>query len=57
MAADQNNITISIRDMSLHEALQYIVEMASLKFDVQAKAVAIMPVGYVPLTELKPDFI
>ena len=53
MVADQNNITISIRDMSLYEALQYIVEMASLKFDVQAKAVGIMPVGYVPATELK----
>ncbi|MDF7823215.1 hypothetical protein P4B35_04270 [Pontiellaceae bacterium B12227] len=53
MAADQNNITISIRDMSLYEALQYIVEMASLKFDVQAKAVAVMPVGYVPPTDLK----
>ncbi len=53
MAADQNNITISIRDMSLYEALQYIVEMASLKFDVQPKAVGIMPVGYVPATELK----
>jgi general secretion pathway protein D len=53
MAMDANNITISIRDMSLYEALQYIVEMASLKFDVQAKAVAVMPVGYVPPTELK----
>ena len=51
--ASQNNITISIRDMSLYEALQYIVEMASLKFDVQAKAVGIMPVSYVPATELK----
>lgn len=46
------NITISIRDMSLYEALQYIVEMASLKFDVQTKAVAIMPVGFVPASEL-----
>ena len=53
MAADQNNITISIRDMSLLEALNYIVEMASLKFDVQAKAVAIMPVDYVPAETLK----
>jgi general secretion pathway protein D len=52
-AADQNNITISIRDMSLYEALQYIVEMASLKFDVQPKAVAIMPVDYVPADVLK----
>ncbi len=47
MAADQNNITISIRDMNLYEALQYIVEMASLKFDVKTKAVAISPVNYV----------
>ena len=53
MAASQNNITISIRDMSLLEALQYIVEMASLKFDVQPKAVAIMPVNYVPPETLK----
>ncbi|MDF7808386.1 hypothetical protein P4E94_13105 [Pontiellaceae bacterium B12219] len=53
MTASQNNITISIRDMSLYEALQYIVEMASLKFDVQAKAVAVMPIGYVPPTDLK----
>ncbi len=47
MAGGQNNITISIRDMNLYEALQYIVEMASLKFDVKAKAVAISPVNYV----------
>jgi len=53
MATDQNNITISIRDMSLLQALQYIVEMASLKFEVQAQAVAIMPVDYVPTEALK----
>jgi general secretion pathway protein D len=53
MTAEQDNITISIRDMSLYEALQYIVEMASLKFDVQAKAVAVMPIGYVSPTDLK----
>ncbi|VGO21586.1 type II and III secretion system protein [Pontiella sulfatireligans] len=47
MAADQNNITISIRDMNLYEALQYIVEMASLKFEVKSKAVAVSPVNYV----------
>ncbi|MDZ8117964.1 type II secretion system protein GspD [Pontiella agarivorans] len=53
MAADANNITISIRDMSLLESLQYIVEMASLKFDVREKAVAIMPVNFVPAEDLK----
>jgi general secretion pathway protein D len=45
--ADENNITISIRDMSLYEALQYIVEMASLKFEVKPSVVAISPVNYV----------
>ncbi len=53
MAMEANNITISIRDMSLMEALQYIVEMASLKYDVQPKAVAIMPVNYVAPEDLK----
>ena len=47
------SITISIRDLSLFEALQYITEMASLKFEVQANAVAIMPVGYVAPSELE----
>ncbi len=51
VAAEQNNITISIRDMSLYEALQYIVEMASLKFEVKPSVVAVMPVSYVPATE------
>lgn len=42
-----NNITLSIRNMSLYDSLQYIVEMASLKFEVGANAVTIMPVNYV----------
>ncbi len=44
----QNNITISIVNMSLYDALQYIVEMASLKFEVKPGVVAVMPVNYVP---------
>jgi general secretion pathway protein D len=46
-------ITISIRDLSLVEALQYITEMASLKFEIQENAIAIMPVGYVAPSDLK----
>lgn len=42
-----NNITISIRSMNLYDALQYIVEMASLKFQVGPNVVTIMPVNYV----------
>jgi general secretion pathway protein D len=49
---EENNITISIRDMSLYEALQYIVEMAELKFEIKSNAIAIMPVGYAPASEL-----
>ena len=52
MAAEQNNITISIRDMSLYEALQYIVEMASLKFEVKPAVVAISPVNYVAVADM-----
>ena len=52
-SSDVGNITISIRDMSLYETLQYVVEMASLKFDIQAKAVVITPVGYVSAADLK----
>ncbi len=48
-----NNITISIRNVNLYEVLQYITEMASLKFDVQEKAVVIMPVGYVAASDLR----
>lgn len=47
LGAAGNNITISIRDMSLYESLQYIVEMASLKFEVKPAVVAISPVNYV----------
>lgn len=42
-----NNITLSIRNMSIYDSLQYIVEMASLKFQVGPNVVTIMPVNYV----------
>lgn len=45
--AQGNNITISIRNMNIYDALQYIVEMASLKFQVGANVVTVMPVNYV----------
>lgn len=52
-AAEQNNITISIRDMNLLEALQYIVEMASLKYEIKPRAVAVSPVNYVAEVDMK----
>jgi len=42
-----NNITLSIRNMSLYDVLGYITEQASVKFEVGASAVTIMPVNYV----------
>jgi general secretion pathway protein D len=42
-----NNITISIRNMNLYDALQYIVEMSSLKLQLGSDVVSIMPVNYV----------
>lgn len=51
-AAEGNNITISIRDMSMYDALQVIVEMASLRFDVEPNMVVIMPVNYVRSVDL-----
>ncbi|MEN8255549.1 MAG: hypothetical protein ABFR33_08775 [Verrucomicrobiota bacterium] len=47
-AMGNNNVTISVADMSLYEALQYVVEMATLKFEIKPNLVVIMPANYVP---------
>ena len=46
------NITISIADMTLYEALEFIVEMVSLKFEVKPNVVAIMPANYFPVSKM-----
>ncbi|RKX45518.1 MAG: hypothetical protein DRP64_04585 [Verrucomicrobia bacterium] len=51
-APGENTVSITIVDMSLYEALQFIVEMTSLKFEVKPNVVAIMPANYVPITEM-----
>lgn len=50
--AGDSSITISIRDMSLYDALSFITEMAELKFEVQPRVVAVMPINYVRLETL-----
>ncbi|MBN2163008.1 MAG: hypothetical protein JXR25_00870 [Pontiellaceae bacterium] len=56
MGTDEgNNITISIRDLSLFDSLQVITEMASLKFTVEANMILIMPVNYVRSVELATE--
>ena len=47
-AMGNNHVTISVADMSLYEALQYVVEMAALKFEIKPNLVVIMPANYVP---------
>ncbi len=47
-AMGNNHVTISVSDMSLYEALQYVVEMAALKFEIKPNLVVIMPANYVP---------
>lgn len=42
-----NDITISVQDASLYDALQYVTEMASMKFEVGANVVTISPVNYI----------
>jgi len=51
--SDSGGITVSIRDMSLYDALQFVVGMASLKFEVTPSVVSIMPVNYVPLSAME----
>ena len=51
-ALGDSNVTVSIRDMSLYDALTFVVEMASLKFVVKPNIVSIMPLNYVPLSEM-----
>ena len=51
-AGSGEGITISIADMTLYEALQFVVEMASLKFEIKADLVVIMPANYVPLSKM-----
>jgi len=47
-ATGGGNITISISDTTLYEALQYVVEMAALKFEIKPGLVIVTPVNYFP---------
>lgn len=51
-ATAENNITISVDDMSLYEAMQYVMDLASLKFEIRQNLVVIMPVNYVPASSM-----
>jgi len=47
-----NTITTSITDINLYDALQVVAGMASLKVEVRANAVAVMPADYVAASEM-----
>ncbi|RKX46801.1 MAG: hypothetical protein DRP64_02725, partial [Verrucomicrobia bacterium] len=51
-ALGDRSVTTVITEISLFNALQVVAEVASLKFEVKANAVAIMPANYVPLSEM-----
>ena len=50
--ASANNITISVENISLYETMQYVMDLASLKFEIRNNLVVIMPVNYVPASRL-----
>jgi general secretion pathway protein D len=50
--ADDSTVSISFADMNLYEALLFVVEMTSLKFEVGPNVVAVMPANYVPLSQM-----
>ena len=45
--ANNTSVSLSVQNVSLYKALEYVVQMASLKFVVKADSVCIMPAGYV----------
>ena len=51
-AMGESTVSISFADMNLYEALQFVVEMTSLKFEVGPSVVAIMPANYIPISQL-----
>ncbi|AKJ65451.1 hypothetical protein [Kiritimatiella glycovorans] len=51
--AEDITVTISLRDISVLDALKYITEMAGLKYEVNPNVVTITPVGYVAREKLE----
>ena len=45
-------VSLSVADMSLYEALRFISDMTSLKFEVGPNIISIMPANYVPLSQM-----
>ena len=45
-------VSVSFADVNLYEALQVVVDLTSLKFQVRPNVVLVMPSNYVPMSEL-----
>ena len=45
-------VSLSVADMSLYEALRFISDMTSLKFEVGPNVVSIMPANFVPPSQM-----
>ena len=51
-APDEIPVSLSIADMSLYEALRFVAEMTSLKFEVGPNVVSIMPANHIPPSQM-----
>ncbi|MBI5819440.1 MAG: hypothetical protein HZA88_10690 [Verrucomicrobia bacterium] len=51
---DKTRITLSLRNVTLHKALQSVCDIAGLKFVVDIYAVLVVPANYAPVCNLLP---
>jgi general secretion pathway protein D len=49
-----NTVSISFADMNLYDALELVVEMTSLKYEIGPHVISVMPANYVPLSQMIP---
>ncbi|MEN8256070.1 MAG: hypothetical protein ABFR33_11445, partial [Verrucomicrobiota bacterium] len=51
-APEEIPVSLSIADMNLYDAMQFVADMTSLKFEVGPNVVSIMPANYVPPSQM-----
>ncbi|MEN8255550.1 MAG: hypothetical protein ABFR33_08780 [Verrucomicrobiota bacterium] len=51
-APDEIPVSLSIADMNLYDAMQFVADMTSLKFEVGPNVVSIMPANFVPPSQM-----
>jgi len=51
-APDEIPVSLSIADMNLYDAMRFVADMTSLKFEVGPNVVSIMPANYAPPSQM-----